>query len=210
MNLKEKTQTYVITPEQLKKRIRWMTVTILVILAVFLIYGRHKGWFTSPRPLVDFFQHMGIAGYLLAAVLVCINTLFPIIPGSLPAVAMFTAYGNIFGFLSVLFFNLIGSVLSFLLSRRFGETFVKAFIPHAVYDKLIKRIEGKHNATKLAVLAYLVPGIPDDATTMILGLTQMSLRRFVIISLLLKPLPTFAYLFGISHILRWLVGFLVM
>lgn len=190
--------------KRIQSRIRIITTIVLILLAFFLIYGYRKQWFTSARPIADFFQAIGIFGYIGAAGFIVFNAVFPIIPGALPSLAMFMAYGPVVGFISVLFFSIVGSVLSFLVSRRYGETFVKAFVPDSLYDSLISKIRSESSATKMLILAYLIPGLPDDATTMIIGLTEMRLSRFIWINCLSKPLPTFAYLFGISSLLEWL------
>ena len=195
--------------ESVKKKIRIATVIVLILFAIFLWIGYRNKWFHSPEPLKEIFTKLGFFGLLLSVALVIFNTLFPVIPGALPSLAMFMAYGPLWGFLSVIITTICGSILSFFLSRRFGETFVKAFVPDAVYDKLIGKIADEKSATKLAVVAYIVPGFPDDATTMVCGLTKMRLSRFILICVLTKPLPTFLYLFGFSSLINWLMDLIV-
>lgn len=193
---------------RVQKRIRIVTVIVLAIVAIFLVYGYSQEWFKSPQPLRDFFLSFGFFGFVLGFLLVVANTIFPVIPASLPSVAVFMAYGNVLGFILVSVYTLVGSIISFLLSRRFGETFVKAFVPTDVYDNLMGRITNEKTATKLAAIAFLVPGLPDDATVMVCGLTDMRLSRMIAICLIFKPLPTFLYLFGFSSLLDWLISLL--
>ncbi|MDY3051736.1 MAG: VTT domain-containing protein [Ndongobacter sp.] len=189
---------------RIEKRIRIITLIVLIAFGIFLWIGYRNRWFHSARPFADFFLSLGFFGLFFASFLIVINTIFPIIPGSLPSVAGFMAYGTIGGFLLVMAMTLIGSAISFRLSRRFGATFVKAFVPDHIFDDLMKKIVDEKTASRLAAIAFIVPGVPDDATVMICGLTDMRFSRFMLICLLFKPIPTFLYLFGFSSILHWL------
>lgn len=188
-----------------QQRIRYATFLILAILAAFLFYGYRRKWFSSPKPLQDFILGLGPIGYLLAITLIILNTLFPVIPGALPQLATFMAYGGWLGYSMALIASIIGSVISFLIAKHYGDTFVKAFVPDDLFHKIRDKIKDEKTASLLLLIAYLVPGFPDDATTMVVGLTDMKLSRFILLCFIAKPLPTFAYLFGITSLLDWLV-----
>ena len=191
--------------KKIQRKIRIITLILFVFLMIFLFNGYQKGWFDSTEPLENLFARLGPIGFIVAGILVVINCIVPVIPASLPSLAMFIAYGPIYGFISVLILNIVGSMITFTLSAQFGEKFVKAFVPDRVFDKIHSKIKDEKTATKLLIMAYLVPGIPDDATTMVVGMTNMSLSRFFWIAVLCKPLPTFLYLVGFSSILQWIV-----
>lgn len=190
--------------KKIQRKIRIITLILFVLLMIFLFTGYEKGWFDSTEPLEKLFARFGPIGFIVAGILVVINCIVPVIPASLPSLAMFVAYGPIYGFISVLILNIVGSMITFTLSAQFGEKFVKAFVPDRVFDKIHSKIKDEKTATKLLIMAYLVPGVPDDATTMVVGMTNMSLSRFFWIAVLCKPLPTFLYLFGFSSILQWI------
>lgn len=190
--------------KKVQKRIRIITGVVLLLLLIFLIHGYWNGWFSSPEPLEQLFRRLGPTGFIVSSLLVIFNCIFPIMPASIPQLAMFMAYGPLKGFISVFILNIIGSSITFLLADRFGEKFVKAFVPDAVFDKIYSKIENEKTASKILILAYLVPGIPDDATTMVVGMTNMRFSRFLVISLVFRPLPIFIYLYGFSSILRWI------
>lgn len=196
--------------EHIKKIIRIITIFVLIALVIFLFIGYKKHWFSSEAPLADLFSRLGIAGYLVSCLLIIGNTLFPVIPGAIPSIATYMAYGPWIGFFTVLSMNILGSVFSFQLAKKYGKTFVLAFISYETYEKLIAKIEDERSATKLLILAFLIPGFPDDASVMICGLTKMRLSRMLLICLIAKPLPTIAFLFGSSSIIellfRWIAG----
>ncbi len=188
--------------------IRLLTAIFIISVIIFLIYGYSNHWFDSEEPLADFFASLGIPGYILGAALIILNTIFPIIPGALPSVAVYMAYGGLVGYLSALVFSIIGSMISFTLSKRYGKTFVLAFVPEDMYQNLIAKIQNEKTAVKIAVIAFLVPGLPDDATVMVCGLTNMKPWTMFIVLLLTKPLPTLLYLWGFSKIVEFLFGWI--
>lgn len=188
--------------------IRLLTAIFIISVIIFLIYGYSNHWFDSEEPLADFFASLGIPGYILGAALIILNTIFPIIPGALPSVAVYMAYEGSVGYLSVLVFSIIGSMISFTLSKRYGKTFVLAFVPEDMYQNLIAKIQNEKTAVKIAVIAFLVPGLPDDATVMVCGLTNMKPWTMFIVLLLTKPLPTLLYLWGFSKIVEFLFGWI--
>lgn len=192
---------------QVQKIIRWATFIIILSVILFLLYGHSRHWFDSPEVLHNYFKALGGFGVVLSFLLLVGNTVFPVIPGGLPALALFMLNEKFIGFLLVMAATILGSVISFLLVKRYGELFVKAFISDKVYDSLVKKIYDERTATKLAILAFLIPGMPDDATVMICGLTDMSLRRMVFLCFVFKPLPTFLYLYGITSLFQWLLKF---
>lgn len=191
---------------RVEKKIRYITLIVLVLVAIFLFYGYKRDWFSSAEPLKDFFQGLGPIGYILSVALILFNTLFPVIPGALPGLAAYMAYGPVLGYLTVMACSLVGSVASFLISRRYGETFVKAFVPDEVFYKIQSKIKNERTASIILLLAYLIPGLPDDASTMIMGLSDMRLSRFILICLIGKPLPTFLYLFGVTSLVNWVIS----
>lgn len=194
---------------QIQKIIRRITYVVIIFVLLFLIYGYTQQWFKSPETLYNYFNQLGIFGVILSFLLLVGNTIFPIIPGGLPALALFMLNEKIMGFLLVMIATVLGSIISFLLVKKYGEIFVKAFISDKVYDSLVKKIYDEKTATKLAIIAFLIPGMPDDATVMICGLTDMRLRRMILLCLLFKPIPTFLYLYGISSLFQWILNILL-
>lgn len=194
---------------QIQKIIRRITYVVIIFVLLFLIYGYTQQWFKSPETLYNYFNQLGIFGVILSFLLLVGNTIFPIIPGGLPALALFMLNEQILGFILVMIATVLGSVISFLLVKKYGEIFVKAFISDKVYDSLVKKIYDEKTATKLAIIAFLIPGMPDDATVMICGLTDMRLRRMILLCLLFKPIPTFLYLYGISSLFQWILNILL-
>lgn len=194
--------------DKLKETIRKITYVVLILLALVLFTGYRLNWFDSAEPLKNFALNMGWTGFILLSVLVILNNIVAVIPGNLPGLAMFLAYGPIVGFISAVTFIIIGSFICFIISRQYGDVFVQAFIPEQIYHKYIGMIDKKSNATKLALIGYWVPGIYDGAVTMILGLSSMSWQKYFSILAFSKPIPTFIYFAGATGLGNVLVNWL--
>lgn len=182
--------------EKVKNSIRIATISVVVLIVTVLVIGYNLGWFDSAEPLKNFALNMGWPGFALLSLLVVLNNVVSVIPGNLPGLAMFMAYGPLWGFAFATIFIIVGSIISFGLSRKFGPIFVQAFIPQSIYDKYIDKIVDEKTATKIALIGYWVPGIYDGAVTMISGLTNISWVRYLTILVLSKPVPTFIYFAG--------------
>lgn len=192
--------------EQVKKRIRIVTYVLIALIIAIIVLGSALGWFDSAEPLKNFALNMGWPGFILLSLLVVMNNIVAVIPGNLPGLAMFLAYGPIFGFLSAVFFITLGSFLCFLVSRKYGEIFVKVFIPAETFDKYINKIDNNSNEVKLALIGYWVPGIYDGAVTMILGLSKMPWKQYLLILSLSKPIPTFIYFAGATGLSQVIIN----
>ncbi|MEY8370650.1 VTT domain-containing protein [Aerococcaceae bacterium 50-4] len=194
--------------DKFKETIRKVTYLVITLLAIVLFTGYRLGWFDSAEPLKNFALNMGWPGFILLSILVILNNIVAVIPGNLPGLAMFLAYGPIVGFVSSVTFIIIGSFICFIISRQYGDMFVQAFIPEQIYHKYIGMIDKKSNATKLALIGYWVPGIYDGAVTMILGLSSMSWQKYLGILAFSKPIPTFIYFAGATGfgnvLMNWL------
>ena len=102
-------------------------------------------------------------------------------------------FGPFMGFMYNTTGILIGSVLAFLLARRYGETFVKSFVSDQVYDKYIVYLEKGKIFERFLATAFILPGFPDDFLCMVAGMSKMNLKRFIWITFLTKPATLYIY-----------------
>ena len=86
----------------------------------------------------------------------------------------------------------LGSICSFLLSRKFGMSIINKLFK----EKDIKKALDKINNSKYDLIFFLIillPGLPDDLFCYISGITKMSLKKFTLIILICKPLTLLVY-----------------
>ena len=78
-----------------------------------------------------------------------------------------------------------GSVLVFWLARVIGQPFVERLVSRKVADKYLELIQRKRDI--FLILVFLFPFFPDDLICILAGLTDIPLRRFVVIVLFTRP-----------------------
>ncbi|MDU5111646.1 MAG: VTT domain-containing protein, partial [Clostridium sp.] len=80
----------------------------------------------------------------------------------------------------------IGSAIIFSLSRIYGRMFVEKF----VNKKLIEKYENLINSPKgesVIFLMLLLPFFPDDVINFIVGISNMSFKKYFVILMLTRP-----------------------
>lgn len=174
---------------------------ILLIVGVILAFiGYHKGYFDSLDTFRRLILEKGAWGPLVFMVLQVVQIVVPVIPGGLTCVAGVVIFGAFWGFIYNYISICLGSILVFFISRTFGRSIVLRIFGEELYDKYKGKLnEDKYD--KFFALAIFLPVAPDDFLCYLTGLTEMSVKKFVAIILLCKPLSIFAYS------MAWALGF---
>lgn len=112
----------------------------LNILGVLLtIYGLYWGYsqeiFTSEIALKNLLDTMGSAAPLGFILIQIIQTVVPIIPAALTIPMGAMIFGMGYGFYLNFIGIMIGSVINFILARRFGRPFVKLLVDQNKFQK---------------------------------------------------------------------------
>ncbi len=198
-----------------KKRITLMdkmtNVGILVgvfFLLIFVYYGYRKGIFSSIEAFQSFIAGFGVWEALFFILIQIIQVIVPVLPSSIGCVVGIILFGPWTGFLYNYIAICIGSVIDFLLSKRYGSVFVKKIVGKKKFEKYIHVTEGRNNFDKFFTVAIFVPGAPDDFLCYIAGLTNMKLRKFILIILLGKPLSIAIFSLGTSTVLHFIISLL--
>ena len=102
----------------------------------------------------------------------------------------------------------MGSILAFVLSKRYGKSFVQHMIGEKNYKKYIGWLDKGTAFDKAFAAAIFFPVAPDDLLCYIAGLTKMTLRKFTLIIILGKPGSIFLYSLGLTSITQLIQHFL--
>lgn len=183
------------------------TAAGLIAMALFIWYGIRTGIFVSPEALEKFLGRFGLLAPVLFVLIQCIQVVIPILPGAVGCLGGVLIFGPVWGFVYNYLGISMGSILAFLLSKRYGRSFVRNMIGEKNYKKYIGWLDKGTAFDKGFAVAIFFPVAPDDLLCYIAGLTKMSLKRFVLIILLGKPGSIFLYslgLTGIKQLLQYL------
>lgn len=103
------------------------------------------------------------------------------IPGEIIQIAGGYIYGTFLG--SIISFGgiTLGSILVYILSHNFGKPLVDKIIP-AKDNNFFKGILDSKKINMAVFVVYLIPGMPKDVLAYICGISNISLRNFLIYS----------------------------
>lgn len=168
-------------------------VVILMLLATWFI-GRWLAAF-SQEGLRDYIRSFGAASWLVFLVLQVLQVFIALIPGELLESVAGFAFGPLVG--TVLCYGgvAIGSLLIFLLTRKFGVKLVEVFISREKINQL-RFLKTEKRRNFLVFLLFFIPGTPKDLLTYFVGLTEIKLGTFLAISLVARIPSVVSSTFG--------------
>lgn len=178
----------------------------LAFTVIFCIWGVASGIFTSPEALENFVKSAGIWGPVVFMVLQVVQVIIPIIPGGISNAAGVILFGPVMGFVYNYVSICTGSIFAFLISRRYGMPVLQLLFKQKTIDKYIGRLSQGKAYERFFAAAIFFPVAPDDFLCYLTGLTNMSLKKYILIILLGKPFSIFLYSVSLAAITKFLLG----
>lgn len=180
--------------------------TVLGIIAsiAFIIYGIKTEIFTSQEALGEFLSRFGVFAPIVFVFFQAIQVVVPILPGSIGCLAGVVFFGPWLGFLYNYVGICAGSIMAFLIAKKYGIGLVEAISSHKTFNKYIGWLNEGTRFDKLFAVAIFMPVAPDDFLCYLAGTTKMKLKRFIIIILTCKPTAILAYSYGLSLVFEWI------
>ena len=169
-------------------------LTIIGIVAVifFIYFAVKERWFLDNEILLTKIKSFGLLAPLCFILIQMVQVVLPVIPGGASCLVGVMAFGAVGCFIYNYVGLVLGSICSFLLSRKFGMSIINKLFK----EKDIKKALDKINNSKYDLIFFLIillPGLPDDLFCYISGITKMSLKKFTLIILIGKPLTLLVY-----------------
>lgn len=164
-------------------------IVAIIAVIVFILFCAAVGYFVGvpmvqlaedPAAFQQLVDSYGIGGKLIFVGMVVLQVLVAFIPGEPIELAAGYAFGFLEGSLLTLGGFLIGSWIVFVLVRKFGIKLVEVFFSA---DK-IKEFSFLKNPKKTKAIAFilmLIPGTPKDFLSYFAGLTQLTLKQWLLI-----------------------------
>lgn len=174
------------------------------MLLILMTYFYTQGYFTDPSALQALLTKTGWFAPLLFMFLQIVQVVIPIIPGGISSAIGVLCFGPWLGFFYNYLGLVIGSILAFLIARKYGKDFILKFVKQEQYDKYIQWLDRGKKFDWFFAAAIFFPCAPDDVLCMIAGLSKMSLTKFTWIIVLGKPLALIAYSMSLTTLLSFL------
>ena len=185
------------------RRRKWLSgialgvAVLLAAAATVLIWQWLRSY--SQEEFREYLRSFGPLGWLVLLGLQLLQVFVALIPGELLESAAGYAYGPVLG--TVLCYGgvILASGLVFFLVRRFGLRLVEVFVPR---EKLLQLrfLNTREKRDGLLFLLFFLPGTPKDLFTWFAGLTEVSLTRFLAITLAARIPSVLSSTFG-GHLL---------
>ncbi|MBE6798108.1 MAG: TVP38/TMEM64 family protein [Ruminococcaceae bacterium] len=184
------------------KRKIFAVISVFVLLALmglatWFVYG----WLSSfsQEGFRDYIRSFGAWGPFVMLGLQFLQVFIALIPGEFVETAAGFAFGPVLGTLICYIGVAAASSIVFLLTRRFGIKLVEVFTtPDKINELRFINTEKKRNY--LIFFLFFIPGTPKDLLTYFVGLTDIKLGSFLIISLIARIPSVLSSTFG-GHLL---------
>jgi uncharacterized membrane protein YdjX (TVP38/TMEM64 family) len=176
--------------ENLKRRWRWLLGYGLLLLGLCLLLYYYREVYLGVREALRFFSNKPRVNNFLASFgpyapvafmgLQILQVLFAPIPGEITGFIGGYLFGIGPGFAYSTLGLCLGSLVAFLISRHFGQPFVRRFVGQETMRKFDYLME--HKGAFFSFVFFLIPGLPKDYFCYLLGLSPMHITTFFIIS----------------------------
>lgn len=136
---------------------------------------------SEPEKFREWVESYGGWSWAVCIAMMVLQIIVAIIPGGALEIGAGYAFGVVEGSILCIIGSIIGSLLVFQFVRIFGVKLVEAFFS---LEK-IRALKFLHDVRKRNILAFvifLVPGMPKDLLSYFMGLTNMSLKTWLLIS----------------------------
>ncbi|MBP5303513.1 MAG: TVP38/TMEM64 family protein [Clostridia bacterium] len=147
----------------------------------FLIGNPLLQFVNDPEQFRLWVQSHGIWSYLAFIGIVIVQVIVAFIPGEPFEIAAGYAFGAWQGTLLCMIATTLGSMLVFLLVRKFGIKLVQIFFSLEKLNNL-KFLKDSQRRDLLFLIIYMIPGTPKDLLSYFAGLTNISFIPFLLIS----------------------------
>lgn len=171
------------------RRRKWLTaVSAVVVLAILSL----ATWFIwkwlssfSKNEFRDYIQGYGAAGWLVVLGLQFLQVFIALIPGEILEIFAGFAFGPVWGTVLCYVGVALASAAVFSLTRRFGVKLVEVFVSREKINEL-RFLNTEAKRDRLIFILFLIPGTPKDLLTYFVGLTDIKMGTFLIISLIAR------------------------
>lgn len=177
-----------------------LLIVMVLSFLVVLVKAYFDGEFNSVEALQQYIGKYGVLGPVFLTAFQAAQVVIPVLPGFLGCAVGAVMFGPTIGFLC----NYIGigggSIIAFILARKFGMPLLDELFPAGKYSKWSAWASRSRSYTAFLFLAMILPLFPDDYLCYLTGVSKMKIMKFIWIIILGKPWCILAYSLGFSLI----------
>lgn len=169
-----------------------VTAFCFLVIAV-MVKAYLDGEFQSVETFQEYIRGYGVFAPAALIMIQALQVIFPILPGFLGCAAGAVLFGSAGGFWCNYIGISAGSIIAFLLAKRYGAKLVEKMFSKKQYEKYSGWAGRSKSYVAFLFLGMALPLFPDDFFCYFSGLTKMQARKFALIIILGKPWCILAY-----------------
>lgn len=175
---------------RLNNRQKILVLGVLGVIAAcilcWIFFGRELvKVIADPVLFREWLDRFGAYDELVFILIRSVQTMIKIIPAEPLEIGSGYAWGAGLGMLYCLIGNFIGTLIILALTRRFGRAFVECFLP-ANNLQLISLFKNSDKTYFLLFLFYLIPGSPKDGLTYLVGMMNVKVVPFLVLTFIAR------------------------
>ena len=172
---------------------------VLLLMVLLTLFVSHWLRSFSQDDFRDYVRSFGVLAPLVMLGLQILQVFIALIPGEIVESAAGFVLGPWLGTAVCYLGICVASTLIFALTRRYGVKWVEVFVTREKINELrFLNTEQKRNT--LIFLLFFIPGTPKDLLTYFVGLTDIRLRTFLLLSMVARIPSVITSTFG-GHLL---------
>ena len=168
-------------------------VALLVVLLTLFISGWLRSF--SKDDFREYIRSFGALGPLVLLGLQILQVFIALIPGEIVETAAGYVLGPWLGTAVCYLGIAVASSLIFTLTRRYGVKLVEVFVSREKINEL-RFLNTAQKRNMLIFLILFIPGTPKDLLTYFVGLTDIRLRTFLLLSMVARVPSVISSTFG--------------
>lgn len=172
-------------PKQRKKQIAVIIVGCIVITAMIICYclfgKKLLAFFDDTDKFKEWLDSFGTTGKIIFVSIRALQTVVKFIPAEPLEIGSGYAYGTFGGLFYCMLGTFIGSLVIIALTKIFGVKVVNVFVSREQINSL-RFLKNKSKLTTTLFIIYLIPGTPKDIITYLIGVTDYSMVKFMLIT----------------------------
>lgn len=195
--------------KKFKRIINIISIIGTILVCIFFYFALKEQIFTSEDKMKLLLEKCGILAPIVFVIIQIVQVVIPIIPGGISQGVGVLVFGAWWGFVYNYLGIVIGSIIVFFIARKYGMPLINKMFKKELIDKYIGWINKGKKFEIFFALAIFFPVAPDDFLCYLAGVTDISVKKYISIIVLLKPFTISMYsllLVTVSDILLKLIG----
>lgn len=191
-------------------KLRWVDILSLIGLGlslVLILFAWQGGVFESRQQFVDYVHQFGNYSIIIFIFLQILQLFLPFLPSAITVTAGVILYGPVIGNIYNYIGISTGSILAFLIVRRYGEPALHKLVSENRISRYKDKLKNRKAFERFFTAVVFTPFAPDNVVCYLAGLSDMSVKKVITVILLGKPLSIVLYSLGWTTFLE-LIGIL--